>query len=492
MIERDHRRDPRRLLRGDRHHPGGDGEHDGDDARASGCREYATLKALGFRPGFVALLIFGESRCADLRAWRRPWRSRRHVPQAADGVFKMHWCRDVLPGASRSRPSTLALQAGVCAARCGSCGGGIVPALARGARPHRSKACARSADGSADEDSFAYVARNLWTRRLTTALTAGGMALVVFVFAAVLMLDAGLEQHARVDRASRQRRRDPRRARRPRCRAASSATRRSLIETSPEVARGADGQAAGVEGDRGPDLAAEAGRAEQAQRTWSMRGTARDGLALRPQVRIVEGRHVPPGLGRDHRRRVACARQFAGVEIGQQLSLRAARVDGGRRLRRRQAAAFDSEIWGDVEQMMQAFRRTAYSSVIAQAGERRGVRTLQAEARRRSAAEGRYRSASGSSTSDQSRALSNFITLLGITLSMIFSHRRDDRGDDHDVRGGRQPHRRDRHAARARVPARGRSSSLSCPSRCCSALLGGLVGPGGARRFMQPRSPSRP
>ena len=41
---------------------------------------------------------------------------------------------------------------------------------------------------------FSYVFRNLWTRKLTTALTAGGMALVVFVFAAVLMLDAGLKR----------------------------------------------------------------------------------------------------------------------------------------------------------------------------------------------------------------------------------------------------------------------------------------------------------
>ena len=39
-----------------------------------------------------------------------------------------------------------------------------------------------------------YIARNLWTRRLTTVLTAGGLALVVFVFAAVLMLDAGLKR----------------------------------------------------------------------------------------------------------------------------------------------------------------------------------------------------------------------------------------------------------------------------------------------------------
>ncbi len=41
---------------------------------------------------------------------------------------------------------------------------------------------------------LSYVARNLWTRRLTTLLTAAGLALVVFVFATVLMLDAGLKR----------------------------------------------------------------------------------------------------------------------------------------------------------------------------------------------------------------------------------------------------------------------------------------------------------
>ncbi|MFY9112579.1 MAG: ABC transporter permease, partial [Desulfomonilia bacterium] len=41
---------------------------------------------------------------------------------------------------------------------------------------------------------ISYSIRSLWTRRLTTVLTAGGMALVVFVFAAVLMLAEGLRQ----------------------------------------------------------------------------------------------------------------------------------------------------------------------------------------------------------------------------------------------------------------------------------------------------------
>lgn len=41
---------------------------------------------------------------------------------------------------------------------------------------------------------ISYSFRNLSTRRLTTFLTASGMALVVFVFASILMLSAGLEK----------------------------------------------------------------------------------------------------------------------------------------------------------------------------------------------------------------------------------------------------------------------------------------------------------
>ena len=39
---------------------------------------------------------------------------------------------------------------------------------------------------------LSYIARNLYARKLTTILTAAGMALVVYVFATVLMLAAGL------------------------------------------------------------------------------------------------------------------------------------------------------------------------------------------------------------------------------------------------------------------------------------------------------------
>lgn len=41
---------------------------------------------------------------------------------------------------------------------------------------------------------LSYNFRNLWSRRLTTVLTVSGMALVVFVFAAILMLASGLRK----------------------------------------------------------------------------------------------------------------------------------------------------------------------------------------------------------------------------------------------------------------------------------------------------------
>ena len=50
---------------------------------------------------------------------------------------------------------------------------------------------------------LSYSMRNLWKRRLTTILTVSGMALVVFVFAAVLMMAAGLPHSRRPKRPSR-------------------------------------------------------------------------------------------------------------------------------------------------------------------------------------------------------------------------------------------------------------------------------------------------
>ena len=263
---------------------------------------------------------------------------------------------------------------------------------------------------------FSYIRRNLWVRKLTTALTAGGMALVVFVFAAVLMLDAGLKATL-VATGSPDNVVLIRQGSQTEVQSGVFRDQAALIETSPEIARSSDGQ---------PLVSKEVvvlnslPKITDANKRSNVvvRGLPEMGRTLRPQVRIVEGRMFRPGsseivVGN------SVARGFAGVEIGQQLSFAGRHwtvvgiFDGGK-------TAFDSEIWGDVEQMMQAFRRITYSSVIAKLASPTALDALKA----RLDNDPRLKvdvKREAQFYADQSASLSTFITLLGMALSVIFS-----------------------------------------------------------------------
>jgi putative ABC transport system permease protein len=260
-----------------------------------------------------------------------------------------------------------------------------------------------------------YVARNLWVRRLTTVLTAGGMALVVFVFAAVLMLDAGLKA-TMVSSGSNSNVVIIRKGSDTEVQSGVDRDSAAVVETLPQVARGADG---GTLASREVVVLDSLAKRGSNQRTnVPVRGVSPLGLQLRSQVRIVEGRMFRPGasevvVGN------SVAHDFSGVGVGQTLKfaqrewLIVGRFDA-------QRTAFDSEIWGDCEQLLQAFRRTAYSSLLvrlSEAGRFDALRAaieadprLQLEARR----ERQY-------YEDQSRQMSGFIRILGLTLSVIFS-----------------------------------------------------------------------
>jgi ABC-type antimicrobial peptide transport system permease subunit len=87
--------------------------------------------------------------------------------------------------------------------------------------------------------------------------------------------------------------------------------------------------------------------------------------------------------------------------------------DGGK-------SGFDSEMWGDVEQMMQAFRRISYSSLIARLQKPGDIDALKA----RIAGDQRLLLDAKLEPvfyEEQSKTLSQFISILGITLSAIFS-----------------------------------------------------------------------
>ncbi len=262
---------------------------------------------------------------------------------------------------------------------------------------------------------FSYIFRNLWTRKITTLLTAGGMALVVFVFAAVLMLDAGLK-HTLVSTGSYDNAILLRQSSQTEIQSSVYRDQASLIETLPDVARDTNGD---------PLVSKEILVLTQVPKRDSdkpqnvvVRGLPPVGLTLRPQVKIVDGRMFRVGtseivVGR------SIAENFAGVGIGERLRFAGREwtvvgtFDGGK-------SGFDSEIWGDVEQMMQAFRRTTYSSVIVRLQDRDEFSRLQKDISddQRLILDVKQEPAF---YEEQSKSLSTFISVLGITLSIIFS-----------------------------------------------------------------------
>src|SRR5438046_510830 len=88
---------------------------------------------------------------------------------------------------------------------------------------------------------FSYIWRSLWARRLTTTLTLGGVALVVFVFAGVLMLARGLEATL-VDTGSPQNAIVLRRSAGSELVSQIDRGTASVLETQPEVAPAKDGR----------------------------------------------------------------------------------------------------------------------------------------------------------------------------------------------------------------------------------------------------------
>jgi ABC-type antimicrobial peptide transport system permease subunit len=262
---------------------------------------------------------------------------------------------------------------------------------------------------------LSYIARNLWVRRLTTVLTAGGMALVVFVFAAVLMLAAGLRATL-VASGSADNAIFIGKGAQTEVQSAVSREQAALIESLPQVARGPDGQA---RVSREVVVLNSLTKRETGTRSnVPIRGVGPAGWSLRPQVKLTTGRMFRPGsteivVG------ASVARQFVGVEIGRTLSfaqrqwLVVGLFDAGN-------TAFDSEIWGDNEQMMQAFRRLNFSSVLAQLSAPGEFDALTSAV----AANPRFTTEVRTERKfyeDQSKALSTFITFLGVFLSAIFS-----------------------------------------------------------------------
>ena len=221
-----------------------------------------------------------------------------------------------------------------------------------------------------------YHVRSLFVRRTATALTVVAIGFTVFILVLVLSLAAGFEKSlaetGRADNAV-----FLRDAAMSEGESVVGRDIASLLEALPGIARGAEGQPlacrdlyAGITLDREGMPPGKGGT------MVSVRGTSPSELAVRPSVRIAEGRMFRPGteevvVGRGLVEKVRGCRLGGAIDfqIREMPVVGILESDGG---------AFDSEIWGDVEVMMKVFRRESYSSVIVRLQDADGLPALEA------------------------------------------------------------------------------------------------------------------
>lgn len=262
---------------------------------------------------------------------------------------------------------------------------------------------------------LSYTFRNLVARKLTTLLTAGGMALVVFVFATVLMLEEGLRKTL-VETGSPDNVVITRRSAGTEVQSIIDRDQAAIVENQPEVAFGLNGLR--LASKETIVLISLSKRNSDKASNVLIRGVGQKGIELRPQVKIVEGRMFRPGSTEIIAGK-SVAERYKGAGVGERLRFGQREwtvvgiMDAGR-------TGFDSEIWGDVDQLMQTFRRPVYSSVILKLSDPTVFSRLKnrIENDPRLTLEVKQESVF---YAEQSQLLANFIRYLGMILSIIFS-----------------------------------------------------------------------
>lgn len=261
---------------------------------------------------------------------------------------------------------------------------------------------------------ISYSFRNLWTRRLTTFLTASGMALVVFVFAAILMLAEGL-QKTLVATGSYDNVVVLRKGSTSEVDSGIERNQASVVQTFSDIAPYGKGD---------PMLAKEVvilitlTKKLGGSSNVTIRGIGAHSLGLRPQIKLVQGRMPVFGLS-EMAVGTSLSKRFKGLQMGDTLwcGLRHWRIvgvmDAGN-------TAFSSEIWADADQIMQAFRRPVYSSIILRLRDSSKFDELKA------AVEGDPRLTLMAKREtvfylDQSEMMAKFLRIMGISLTVIFS-----------------------------------------------------------------------
>lgn len=263
-----------------------------------------------------------------------------------------------------------------------------------------------------------YIVRSLFTRRLTTGITVLGVALVVFVFTAVLMMSDGIRETLR-GTGSNENVLVARKAANGEISSIITSDTYGVISTLPQIARGDDGRPL-ITGDVVVVINLEKIGTQGGISNVTVRGVSPAAFQLRPQVKVEEGRMFYWGA-REIIVGSSIARRFKGAQLGNTIKFAGDSwtivgiYDTG-------GDGFNSEMWGDVRQIQDAFRRGASSSTVtfrlANPDQLESVQKAFEEDNRLQQFEAKTER---TFFEEQSEFMSIFISVLGIFITVFFS-----------------------------------------------------------------------
>ncbi len=260
-----------------------------------------------------------------------------------------------------------------------------------------------------------YAIRNILKHKVTSTLTVAGITLVVFVFAGSMMLSNGLNEtlvatghpeNVTVIRKSSQ----------TEVQSIISYDQAQIIKSSPEIAKDSDGNP--LYANEVYVLISLPKRKSGEEANIVVRGISEKSMAVRPNVKLIEGR-MWQDPGSEIIAGVSAAERYKGCAVGEKVRFgsRDWTVVG---IFEAGGTGYESEIWCDIIQAADAFRRPVYSSLTLRLADTTQFAAFKEriendprvplEIKR----EKDYYAA-------QSRTISTFINITGTVISFIFS-----------------------------------------------------------------------
>ncbi|MEO8399778.1 MAG: ABC transporter permease, partial [Ignavibacteriaceae bacterium] len=263
---------------------------------------------------------------------------------------------------------------------------------------------------------FKYIVRNFTTRKLTSFITIFGIALVVFVFAAVLMMAFGIQKTLKAT-GSDGNVTITRKSANGEISSLINGDTQNIISTLPHIAKGNNGQPL-ITYD--PVVIINLDRVGGGLSNITVRGVSPTATQIRPQVKVIEGRMFNFGL-RELIAGEALLKNYEGVRIGKTIKFAGDnwKIVG---IFSTDGTGFDSEIWGDSKQLLAAFNReNTVSSVTVKLDDPENFDAF----KRSFETDRRLQQFEPKTEKDyfeeQSQGMATFIRVLGIFITIIFS-----------------------------------------------------------------------